>query len=232
MMFQRFVLPFLCLAALVFSSCGGGATSATTSPNDSVGNGNGTSSVVESPAAPLRRDPLSNLKLGRYLTDLDEGRVDVAGPRDWKWGPRKKDYIVWFYIDGQLPRITVKGDPVPDRTIETVTEENIQQFLKEMTTELVDKKKEEDLLAMVIGDRPCVRYVSQATMNQSDVDRQILITHVKGRRYTIDLQVRRGTVQENRDAGYAVLAGMKFHDTKATTDNSSSDEGKSTETSN
>ena len=233
MVVQRFPLVLLCLAALVLSSCGGGSTETTTTGDGGGGADIGaTTTTVATPQEPLRRDPLSNVKLGQYMSDLDGGRVDVAAPKAWKWGPRKNEFIVWYYIDEQLPRITVKGEAIPDGSIDTVTEDNVSQFLAAMNIELADRKKEEELLAMVVGDRPCVRYVEKAGLSGSVVDRQILITHMKGRRYTIDLQLREGEILEYRDAGYAVLAAMKFHDQTTTTGNDPGGEGETTETKN
>ena len=83
-----------------------------------------------------------------------------------------------------------------------------------------DQELLESVIPMLIGNRPCARYVRQTRFNFKDgnnlrsivAERQVLVTIVAGREITLELHVLSGEIKQFRDLAYAVLAGMNFLD--------------------
>ena len=100
----------LLLAALL-AGCSDDKAGEKTSVNPSTdsadtGTANGTVNIPSFAKADL-------VQLGGYLPPLDEDRIKVAPPVDWKVQPRSKDYVTQFvYIKKSrnlpLPRITIE----------------------------------------------------------------------------------------------------------------------------
>ena len=161
--------------------------------------------------------------LGDYFPPLDEGRVKLAPPADWSWGSRRQGYLVRMHLDKtrsvRLPRIWVTVEGAGEGAAEQLTPDNLVTHASFVQARL-DRdgiKLLERVQPMVIGSVPCVRYVRVTRFRVRDAasesitaERQILETIQKGRQYTIDLQVHRGSLLTHRNKAYAVLAGMQF----------------------
>lgn len=150
------------------------------------------------------------LPIGEYLPPLDGGRIELAQPAGWKRFPRKAEYVARFYEEfaSSLPRVLVTASDAA--TTEAATRENLPQLLEQVRQEVGQKESLlEAPLPMVIGGRPCVRYVLKVTYHNAPAERQVLVTVLNGRRYEIDLQIKADTIQQYKTAGYAVAASLR-----------------------
>ncbi len=214
----QLLFPLL-LVSLLCSGCG-----TSNSPTDDGGSPAGAASQPAPVAEPtVRVVEAKDLAWDaqRAIPGRDGGRVEVSPPKDWEIPPASEKYIVWFALEARspFPRILVTAEPAEG--IETVTEENLLEFTKAFEQEIEEIQKAnpavkviERVMPMVIGGRPCVRYVRLVKSRGNRIQRQILITHVNGRRYTVELLVlgeEPEDLKQFKDTGYAVLAGMKFN---------------------
>lgn len=167
--------------------------------------------AVHGPPALLQLDA-SELPIGDYLPPLDEGRVELADPSNWQRFPRSKKYLARFYrgMSSSLPWLIVTADDSPYEGITEVGEDNYQQLLEAVAADVSQRPSLiESPLPMKIGDNYCVRFVLKASLNKHAAEQQILVTVLGGRRYTIDLQIAKGTMEDYKRAGYAVAASLR-----------------------
>lgn len=168
---------------------------------------------------------------------LDDGRVRVAGPDSWRPQPRSQEYLAMFLKDpkDKFPRILVTceaGDPVG---LDTLTEENVEAYASTLAAQFdEDQRKIQEIRPMILGDRPCVRYVIFGKTTLHKVETQHLVTIVGGRIYQVDLTAYRQTteaeppIKEYRDHAYAVMAGLDFLKSTANSDNQSTNDQSAT----
>ena len=189
------------------------------------------------PAAKPAAEPLTlrtvsedSLNLAEVLADaipVEPGKLELSGPVDWGLAPRSSDYVARFYLDRtrrtRLPRIWITAKTISEPTIETVTEDNVIEYATQVASQLTsesDQELLESVIPMLIGNRPCARYVRQTRYKFKDgnnlrsivAERQVLMTMVAGREITLELHVLPGEIKQFRDLAYAVLAGMNFLD--------------------
>lgn len=161
---------------------------------------------------------------------LDDGRVRVAGPETWRLQPRSQDYLALFLADphDKFPRILVTREASDPESFDTLTEENVDAYAQQLAAQLDEEKRQvEEIRPMVIGGRPCVRYVIFGKTKLHKVETQHLETVVNGRVYRVDLTAYRQTteaeppIKKYRDHAYAVMAGLDFLESAANTNNQS-----------
>lgn len=171
---------------------------------------------------PIRRDVDLGL-LDDYGPPLDAARVEIARAKGWKPLPRSAPFLVQYSgssaRNNPLPRIQVTAE-ASSFGADELTENNLSDFLDLINTELKEQNKENSIrasnepVAMIIGNRPCVRYVLAGLLRigstELSIDKQVLVTVANGRRYTLELQVLKGEIPKSRDESYAMMAGMKF----------------------
>ena len=154
---------------------------------------------------------------------LDEGRLRVAAPDGWLVKPRSKDYLAMFVPESStsIPRILVQLHDKIEHEFETLTEDNVEAFAKSVAEQFDEAQRAIlEIRPMILGDRPCVRYVAFGKTDLHKVETQYLLTVVAGRAYRVDLTAYRQTTEEeppiteHRDHAYAVMAGLAF-DTEA-----------------
>ena len=102
---------------------------------DVIGEADATSG---NPSTEVKRYQLSDLKvgLGDYLPPLDEGRVEIARPAEWKVGSRQQGYVVWFhrFRDVQLlPQIRVTAEPAPEAAPDAMVD-SVEQLTQRQTS--------------------------------------------------------------------------------------------------
>lgn len=190
------------------------------------------------PAAKPAAKPLTlrvvnadSLKLADVLADaipVEPGKLEISGPVDWGLAPRSSDYVARFYLDRtrrtRLPRIWITAKTISESAIETVTEENVIEYATNLASQLAsqsDQELLEPVIPMLIGNRPCARYVRQTRFKFKDgtnvrsivAERQVLVTAVAGREITVELHVLPSEIKKFRDLAYAVLAGINFIET-------------------
>jgi len=216
----------LALLVGLLAGCGGGSVepSAKTDGPGSNGTGGGAAFDDNKPKE-IRADKL--LKLEGSLPPLPveggkAGYVKVQPPVGWETGTRSPDHIVWFHdksVDTELPRIRLRLDERFDAAkfpFDTVTRDNLPQFAAEARKQIEERlgkneKLVEPVRAMMIGDRPCVRYVRKLKLGQLIVVRQIVTTLVKGKFFRVELLVYKSEeIPSNNKATYAVVAGFEY----------------------
>lgn len=169
---------------------------------------------------PVVRDADTSL-LDDFLPPVD-GLVEVAPPKDWKIKPRQSPYLVQFSGSAArinpLPRIRITANPSSFDS-PNVSKNNLSDFLSHIEAQLKETDKERYLreppVAMIIGGRPCVRFVLAGRMSITStrtlsIETQRLVTVVGGKQYDFDLQVVEGQIPDYRDQSYAVFGGTKF----------------------
>jgi len=171
-------------------------------------------------------------KLGDPFPLLDGKRLTIAKPE--KWGDTRRDgYLTVFYPPGDNamgpPRLLVSVE-AGDAKFDTVTKENLEEFVVYVESQNPEKTLRESVLPMIIGDTPFARFVKRGSFKGMGVDRQFLQTLQNGRLYTVELQVTADTLKKNtkegynlRDAAYAVAAGMEYQKPSGGDDTSSDD---------
>ena len=150
---------------------------------------------------------------------LDDGRIRIAGPEGWRLQPRSQEYLALFLEDPQdrFPRILITHEEGDPGAFQTLTEDNVDAFAKSLAEQLDEAERDvREIRPMIIGERPCVRYVIFGKTNLHKVETQHLTTVVDGRIYRVDLTDYRQTTEEeppikkHRDHAYAVMAGLDF----------------------
>ncbi len=153
---------------------------------------------------------------------IDEGRIEIAPPKDWNRLPRSDKYLVCFTRADRtgLPRITVTSEAFSSSVFEKVTSDNLVDFGKFRFEELTGGDEPAELIetvrALQLGENVWIRYVLPASFRGAEAERQILETVQDGKLYRVELQVISGMLTEHRDAAYAVAAKMRFGDPNAT----------------
>lgn len=184
------------------AGCGGGSTQPESEGEDE------TISVKKVSAAKLPA-------LEDYLPPLDDGRIELAAPKDWTTMSREAKYVARF-IKGDalsLPRILVTVDPSDIDGLDTADEDNVTELARQTAANLKQRKAAllEDARPMLLGDNAFARYVLKSKYRGAPIERQMLQTVVDGRLYTVDLQVATSEdLKKYRDDAYAVAAGLKF----------------------
>lgn len=207
-----------CLATAVLlivaglTGCGGEAANSngSNSPDDSK---NTTNNQAPPQIVRVSGDRIK-FESDQLISNLDERRLDICPPSGWSMGPRQAQSIIWFRFKraAQLPRILVSSEE-PIDAFPSVTKENVVEFAKSIKKEIDAqglKLVEREVLPIIAGDQACARYVVGGQMGGASVDRQVLVTQANGRRYRVELQSYTESFEEYRDAGYSVLASMKF----------------------
>ncbi|MCA9178222.1 MAG: hypothetical protein KDB14_27345 [Planctomycetales bacterium] len=193
------LLPVLLMLA---TGCGG----------KSADSGKDQSGETEPSEAQVIEITVDDLPIGEYLPPLDDGRVELAEPKDWKRFARDNKYVARFYEEdpGALPRIIVSAEDSPYEGIADVDDSNHLDLLAAVVAEVSDKSSMyERPLLVHLGERYFVRYVLKAKLGVEGAERQILVTVLGGRKYEIDLQINARTIQSNKAKGYAVAASLR-----------------------
>lgn len=158
--------------------------------------------------------------LGDYLPPLDGGRIEVAPPLGWAVPPRDSKYLVRFTQSRQssYPSLIIVAEDYGG--IFNVSEQNVDTFAEQMD-DLLDgsgasAKPSERATPFSAGSFVGVTYRRRgrapADLKKIIVDRLFLDTVVAGRKYTIELRTRQGTVDQYRPYLLAVAKGIKFRE--------------------
>jgi hypothetical protein len=217
-MMMRVLSHFLVPSFLACCGLGCGKSATTNSPAAANPPSTPTVSAPTETTPSVKHIDAGSLALGDYLPPLDDSRIEIAPPADWRPMPRDSKYVVRFYKEARngLPRIEVVVEDVDAEGITDVTEENLSDFISWANKQLEERGTAvlEPPIALVIGKNPCARFVSNLKLKLGDntllAERQSLQVSRGGRLYTINLLILPGTLLQSRDAGYAVCAGLRF----------------------
>jgi hypothetical protein len=203
----------LALASAVPGCGGGGSESAAPA-------------AKEQPAeSTIKRRPADKLPaVGEYLPPLDDGKIEIAPPKEWNTMPRDARYLARFVAGkaSELPRITVTAWDSPLVEVSDLDEANAALLTAQLIQEMKrDKKTVEEMPKPIyLGETLFVRHVRRAKMPSGDnVVVQGLDTIRSGRIYTIELialidapraEDYETSLTKYRDQAYAVAANLKF----------------------
>lgn len=186
-----------------------------------------TSVPAASPPAGLSAEQVVGYATGElseiesYLPVLNEGRLKVAPPVDWDVAPRSKEYVVRFVFERDqripLPRITVGARDATAEEPNDLDRENLIGFVESLMGRMDEaglKAMQGQVEPLMLGNRPCVRYVLNKKFRWGDrvlrAKCEVLKTVRDGRIYTIFLDANVNTLVDYRADAYAVMATMKF----------------------
>lgn len=161
------------------------------------------------PAAPAAVNTTQLPELGDPIPMLDDGRIDVAPPKGWTVPARSNKFVVRFQqrTDSLYPTIIITADDysaVPD-----VSEENVNEFAKKLAAE----ESLGTVKPIQVGSFVGVTYRKQGREKDSlnkILERLFLDTAVAGRKYSIELRTREGSLPESEPYLMAVARGIKF----------------------
>lgn len=156
-----------------------------------------------------------------YLPVLDDGRLKVALPIQWRMEPRSRDYVVRFRFDQNrqlpLPRITIHARDVVEGEPDNLTKDGLAGYIEVMAGQMEEKQRAAivgQINPLMLGNIPCARYVTPRSFRLGKRvipgDREVVQTIRGGRVYTILLDVTAGTLIDYRGDAYAVVAWMQF----------------------
>jgi hypothetical protein len=154
--------------------------------------------------------------LGAHIGPLDEGRVEAAPPEGWYVPPRNSKFVVRFQeeTDSTYPTILIQAEDFragPDLSENNVVEyaDRVRQQLKQGTT----SNAWETVRPIKIGSLIGVTYQrmgkAKAGFKEIVLERSIVETVLKKRKYTVELRTRTGTRDEYQPYLYAVAAGLR-----------------------
>ena len=185
------------------------------------GDADPTETTTKPPAVdPIKHYAAADLpELNNYMLPLDEDRLRVAPVNGWNPTSRSKDHIVQF-VKGRasLPRMTITAEDVEwGDAWQQITEDQLAEMVSKLKPDLNKETLLEGIKPLILGEHPCVRYVQSIRFTSSDgrslrAERQTVKTIANGRLYTITLDVAPNKILNDRDAAYAVVAGLQFLD--------------------
>ena len=192
------------------------------------------SGPVEVPAY-TKADLEELAKLGAYLPPLDDKRIRVAPPLDWRVEPRDRAYVTRFAFDRTrrlpLPRITIEVEEIVLEDFLDVDAENQDEFVKLVNGSLEQKTRDaiiEVVDPIILGTVHCARYAVKKKFQQGGRtftgNREVIKTLADGRIYTILLDVYPNQLPDYRADAYAVVAGMEFLSTDTSEEESTADD--------
>lgn len=195
----RFVGPLLvALLVLVVAGCGGGAKKARKAKPDT-------------PIIPAEVDADAAIR-------VDDGRITVAPPVDWKREPRSKDYIARYLPGGgrTYPSVTVLGGDPPGG-ITAVDADNHAEFVAAVAEMLAGQFTNADGKSMLLkkpaavdlGEHKAVVWAAPGTAKvdglSQPIERSCAAVVVGGRMYTVEARAPKGKLD---DAGRAAARGV------------------------
>jgi|GEM_PF-844341 len=151
-------------------------------------------------------------ELGDYLPPLDEGRLELAPPKDWAVAPRSNRYIVRFQADtnSTYPSVLVVGST--SERFKAVTAENLEAFAKAVAAELESAGAKTTVKMGRIGNLIGVTYTRRARVKDDFggiVERLFFDTVVAGRRYQFELRCPPEMVGLAEPYFFAIVSGAK-----------------------
>ena len=169
---------------------------------------------VEQPIVPAAVD-------AEAAIPVDERRITVAPPVDWKREPRSKDHLV-RYVPGRknFPSVTVLGGD-PPAGITAVDADNHAAFVaavaESLTGQFTNAEGKSTLLKkpspLDVGPHKAVVWAAPGTAKvdglSQPIERSCTAIVVAGRMYTIEARAPKGKLDDaGRAAGRGVAAGI------------------------
>jgi hypothetical protein len=195
---------FLICAGALLAACAGCGSEVSDAPPDKKD--------VDQPPRIEKIDVASLPKLeeGR---GVDDDRIDVARPAGWSPDTSRLKGVVYLCrqsVQDAYPRIYVFAEDYPD--VERVTAANVQTFAASVRSklELDNIKPAGDVTAVIIGDFAGAAYRRRARVEGKEIERLLIVTVSKGRKYTLELHALPGTLAAFTPFAQAMAKGMNF----------------------
>ncbi|MGD9645491.1 MAG: hypothetical protein AB7U73_07250 [Pirellulales bacterium] len=200
---------------LLAAGCGGSKSPADVSKADwAKANGSGKPAPV---GQAIEVVDVAKLKpLGDRLAPLDDGRLTLAPPAAWVFGPRSSERLAMFQLEPDDPYPAIILTAVDVQATASLSPENIAGFAAELQAQLDEELAAKNLAlaepvkVVQIGDFLGVEYTRTAKAKDTRLERCFLETVQAGRRYQLEMRTRAGSLFRFRPYIYAVAAGMKF----------------------
>jgi len=196
---MKHLLPsVLCLAVVLVLATGCGE-----SASESSGGGSGAS-------VPQKLPPLGDA----IPRALDDGRLEVAGPKTWEWAPPDRKYLARFQesAENAYPMILISAADFEGEVFD-VDGDNVNTFAKEVAAQ-AKATQEMTIKPIEVGNFVGVSYRRRGKVTQDFkeiiLDRLLLETVASGRQYTVELRARDGELDKYRPYVLAVAGGLKF----------------------
>lgn len=151
--------------------------------------------------------------LGDYLPPLDDGRLEMAPPKDWTVSPRSVKFVVRFQSDPSAPYPSVVVTAEDCTQFRVVTEKNIQQYLKFVAAEMEAAGRGGTVRPGRIGQMVGAVYQRRVKVKDSlgtILDRLYFDTVLGGRRYRFQLWANSDIIDLAKPAFLSILNGTKF----------------------
>ncbi len=151
--------------------------------------------------------------LDAYLPLLDEGKLEMAPPKDWAVAPRSNKFIIRFQSDPSAPYPTVVVTAEDCAQFRNVTQENIGQYQKFVAQEMKAAGRSGTIQAGRIGQMVGVLYQRRVKVKDSlgtILDQLCFDTVCGGRRYKFQLWASSDVIDLAKPAFLSILNGTKF----------------------
>lgn len=152
-------------------------------------------------------------ELGDYLPPLDDGRLELAPPKDWVVAPRSSEYIVRFQAEAGSTYPSVLVEANPSERFKTVTPENLEAFAKSVAAELEAAGAKTTVKMGRLGNLNGVTYTRRAKVKGDFggiVERLFFDTVVGERRYKFELRCPPEMVTLAEPYFFAIVNGAKL----------------------
>lgn len=151
--------------------------------------------------------------LGDYLPLLDEGRLEMAPPKNWAVSPRSTKFIVRFQSDPSAPYPSVVVTAEDCDQFRDVTAKNVQQYLKFVAAEMEAAGRSGTVRPGRIGQMVGVVYQRRVKVKDSlgtILDQLYFDTVRGGRRYRFQLWANSDIMDLAKPAFLSILNGTRF----------------------
>lgn len=158
-------------------------------------------------ATPVGSD--AQIELGDPIPMLDDGRIEAAPPKGWTVPSRDNRFVVRFQetTESLYPTIIVTAEDYP--AIPDVTRQNVAEFAAKLQADESLKTAKPVQVGSLVGVMYRKRGVEKGSINKI-LERLFLATAVAGRKYSLELRTREGTLPETQPYLLAVARGIKF----------------------
>lgn len=149
-------------------------------------------------------------ELGPYIGPLDDGRVEIAPPRDWYVPSRSSHFLIRFQTTqaSTYPTIIVKAEDFEQML--DVSKENAAEFAKALKKAGAAKTVEPIEIGSFAGATYRMKRTAPYDMKTIVVDQLFVDTVVGGRKYSFELRAREGGANEYARYLYAVAKGIRL----------------------
>jgi len=151
--------------------------------------------------------------LGDYLPLLDEGRLEMAPPKNWAVSPRSTKFIVRFQSDPSAPYPSVVVTAEDCAQFRDVSEKNVTQYLKFVAAEMEAAGRSGTVQPGRIGQMVGVVYQRRVKVKDSlgtILDQLYFDTVRGGRRYRFQLWANSDIMDLAKPAFLSILNGTRF----------------------